>query len=408
LKDTSHRTVYPVWSGTADVIAGLRGAGDVVMVADPATWKMLPWAPRSAWVICDLYFNNGEPVPLSTRRIAQDSVSRLASAGYDYCAGIELEFHVFRLTDPKLGLADAGQPGAPPTVEHTTQGYQYLTEARYDQLEPVLDKIRDVCQQLEIPIRTLEIEFGPSQAEITVQPLTGLAFGDCAVLLRAAIKQACRRIGYHATFMCRPAFPNVMSSGWHLHQSLRGVKDGANAFAPSTESEILSPVGGAFAAGLLRHAAASCIFTTPTINGYKRYRPYSLAPDRILCARDSRAAMLRVISSVGSQGSRIENRVGEPSANPYLYMASQILGGLDGIENKIPAPDMSEAPYESAAKHLPRHLLAAIDAFDGSAFYRRALGDDIVGYFSKIKRAELDRFNQEVTDWEQREYFDAF
>src|SRR5213078_4685029 len=97
------------------------------------------------------------------------------------------------------------------------------------------------------------------------------------------------RHGYHATFMCRPKLPNVMSSGWHLHQSLR--KNGVNAFM--SEKEDLSETGKEFLAGLLAHARASSALSTPTINGYKRYRPYSLAPDRVIWGKENRGAMLR-------------------------------------------------------------------------------------------------------------------
>jgi glutamine synthetase len=205
--------------------------------------------------------------------------------------------------------------------------------------------------------------------------------------------------------MCRPQLPNAFSSGWHLHQSLRD-RNGRNAFTPSGDA-LLSNQGLSFAQGLLTHAAESCLLTTPTITGYKRYRPYSLAPDRILMARDNRAAMLRVISAPGSAASRIENRVGESAANPYFYLMSQVLSGMAGLRSAAGAVAVS-APYETEAPRLPSSLAAAIDAFASSRFYRAELGDPVVDYLSFIKRAEVARFQQEVTDWEQREYFDLF
>ena len=114
------------------------------------------------------------------------------------------------------------------------------------------------------------------------------------MLFRSAVKQSCRRQGYLASFMCRPKLPNVMSSGWHLHQSLRDRRTGANAFA-GEGSEALSPFGRQFLAGLLAHARAAAAFTTPTINGYKRYRAYALAPDRVIWGHDNRGAMIRAL-----------------------------------------------------------------------------------------------------------------
>src|SRR5262249_8226071 len=139
---------------------------------------------------------------------------------FEFVCGLEVEFHVFRITDENLKPSDAGQPGNPPAVELLTTGYQYLTEQRYDQIDPVVQLLRKDLEALGLPLRTFEIEFGPSQFEFTLAPQTGLDAADSMMLLRSAVKQIARRHGYHATFMCRPKLPNVMSSGWHLHQSL--------------------------------------------------------------------------------------------------------------------------------------------------------------------------------------------
>ena len=148
--------------------------------------------------------------------------------------------------------------------------------------------------------------------------------------------------------------PNVMSSGWHLHQSLRRQSDGVNAFMPDTDGRELSPVGMAYLAGLKAHALGASLLASPTINGYRRYRPFSLAPDRAACARDNRAAMLRVLGGPGQSASRIENRAGEPTANPYLYMASQIFSGLDGMARQLDPGPSADVPYETQADALPR------------------------------------------------------
>jgi glutamine synthetase len=158
------------------------------------------------------------------------------------------------------------------------------------------------------------------------------------VLFRSAVKHIARRHGYHATFMCRPKLPNVFASGWHLHQSLVSRAGGENAFMAKDGGEALSPFGRAYLAGLLQHARASTVFTTPTINGYKRYRAYSLAPDRAIWGRDNRGVMIRVLGGAGDSATRLENRIGEPAANPYLYMASQIsLASTASTASSIPA-----------------------------------------------------------------------
>ena len=126
-------------------------------------------------------------------------------------------------------------------------------------------------------------------------------------------------------------------------------------------------------AGLLEHARASAVFTTPTINGYKRYRTYSLAPDRAIWGRDNRGVMIRVLGGPGDAATRLENRIGEPAANPYLYMASQILSGLDGVDRKLDPGPSADTPYETKAALLPKTLREAVSALkDDPSFARRS------------------------------------
>ena len=272
----------------------------------------------------------------------------------------------------------------------------------------MLEIVRRHLLALGLPLRSVEVEYGPSQCEFTFAPTTGLAPADLMVLFRSAMKQICRRNGLHASFMCRPKIPNVMSSGWHLHQSLRRAATGENAFASTSEAEVLSPMGRAYLAGLLAHARAAAVFSTPTINGYKRFRSYSLAPDRAIWGCDNRGVMGRVIGQPGDGATRLENRVGEPAANPYLYMASQLLSGLDGIDRGLEPPPSADAPYEVEAPPLPKSLQEAILALNEDGFFREAIGARFIDYYVHIKNAEIERFQAEVTDWEHREYFEMF
>jgi glutamine synthetase len=410
-KDTSHRTVFPVFTaGGGFGMSEMQGGGDALMVADPRTFKLLPWAPGTGWLLCDLYFADGRPVPFASRGLYRSVLERLAERGFDFKAGLEIECHIFKVENPRLAPADAGnpgRPGEPPDISLLSQGYQYLTEHRYDQMEPVLELIRRNIVALGLPLRSIEVEYGPSQCEFVFQPAIGIDPADTMVLFRAAVKQICHRNGYHATFMCRPRIPNVMSSGWHLHQSLIDHRGGANAFMTS-EPEGLSKLGKQYMAGLLEHARASAIFSTPTINGYKRYRSYSLAPDRAIWGRDNRGVMIRVLGGPNDRATRLENRIGEPAANPYLYMASQILAGLNGIDRSLDPGASADTPYETKASFLPTSLREAVFALQDDPFFREALGQQFVDYYVYIKNAEIERFQAEVTEWEQREYFETF
>jgi glutamine synthetase len=364
-------------------------------------------------MLCDIYFTNGKPVPFSTRQLARNALARLADAGFDYLAGLEVEFHLFKLDDPRLAPGDATWPPQPPEVSLLSQGYQYLTETRFDQIDPALELFRRNIVALGLPLRSLEVELGPGQCEFTFRPERGLASADNMVLFRSAMKQVARRHGYFVSFMCRPALPNLLSCGWHLHQSLVARKGKANAFV-SGGRDVLSPTGRHYLGGLIAHARAAAAFATPTINGYKRYRAYSLAPTHATWGHDNRGVMVRVMGRPGDPATHLENRLGEPAANPYLYMASQIYAGLDGMARKLDPGSSADAPYETATEPLPISLAEALAALRDDACLRGGFGAGFVDYYARIKDAEIARFRSDgadgadVTQWEQREYFDLF
>ncbi len=186
-KDTAHRTVYPVFTpGGGFAMTEMEGGGDFVMVADPSTFRILPWANKTGWMLCDIYFSNGKPVPFSTRARCRDALATLAKAGFDFLSGLEVEFHLFRLENPRLAPADVTWPPEAPDVSLLTQGYQYLTESRFDMLDPAVEILRRGIEQLGLPLRSVEVELGPSQCEFTFRPQLGLDSADAMVLFRAS------------------------------------------------------------------------------------------------------------------------------------------------------------------------------------------------------------------------------
>jgi len=220
LKDTSNRTVFPIWSADPGVAGGVSGAGDILMLPDPATFRILPWSPHSAWIFCDPRFKSGAVIPFSPRDVLKSAIARLAAHGLDLVTGLEVEFHVFERVDPMLEHAHATMPRQPVQTRNLEQGYQFLTETYYDALEPVMDELRRACQALGLPVRSMEVEMGPSQFEFTFDPADPLAHADTMMMFRTMVKEVCARRGLHATFMCRPNVENAAASGWHLHQSL--------------------------------------------------------------------------------------------------------------------------------------------------------------------------------------------
>jgi glutamine synthetase len=189
---------------------------------------------------------------------------------------------------------------------------------------------------------------------------------------------------------------------------------------PDDDTTHLSPVGMNYLGGLLQHATPATVFSTPTINGFRRFQANSLAPDRATWSHDHRGVMVRVLGGADDPATRYENRVGEPAANPYLYIASQIIAGLDGIDSKAEPWPADDEPYESDRPMLPTSLGNALTELEDSPLYGDALGPLYRDYFIALKKVELARYTQYleenparddingVTGWEQNEYFDFF
>lgn len=418
LDTASTIAINPFQAGGGFGDSEFAGTPNVVMIPDPTTFRILPWADKTGWMLADLTMRSGRPFPLSPRAILKKALAQLAEAGYAFNAGLEVEWYLTRIVDPCLDPATIGAPGtpaAPPKVLPIAKGYSYLLENHLDEVEHIMAEVRQHLLTLGMPLRSIEDEWAPSQMETTFDVMSGLDVADTMVLFRNACKQICRRRGFLASFMCKPGIPGFYPSGWHLHQSLTSLTTNQNEFIPK-DGEPISALGRSYVGGLLEHAIAASSFTTPTINGYRRRRPYSLAPDRVTWAIDNRAAMARVIAAPGDPASRVENRVGEPAANPYLFLASQIFAGLDGIRRKLNPGELQESPYDAKVPMLPTDLSGALDALESSTLYRETFGNQFVDYWLYMRRSEWNRFvaaegavdmvNGDVTDWEHREYFE--
>ena len=424
LKDTADRTAYRVFeAGLSDALPGFGQANNLLLLPDPRTFRVLPWAPGTGWMQGQPWFDDCTPVSIDTRRVLQQALARLDEAGYAMRCGLEVEFHVYRIdrgvADPSLDPEQAAWPGEPPPLTMIHPGYNLLAEGWADMADEPLAIIQRTAQGLGLPLRSLEIELGPSQVEAVFDATDALTAADQMVAFRNGVRQALRRAGYHASFICRPPFPNAMASGWHLHQSLVERASGRNAFcreAPADGSGVLdaahtlSEVGCRWLAGLLAHGRGMAVFCSPTINAFGRFRPNALAPQSVLWGRDNRGAMLRVLGGAGDPATRIENRIGEPSANPYLYIAAQIHAGLDGIARSLVPGPATLTPYGAATTMLPTDLAEALDALAADRLLVAAFGPQLVDCLVRAKRSELARHDQadDREAWQRREYFSRF
>ena len=295
------------------------------------------------------------------------------------------------LSDENIGAPGfRGRPIETPPVE---PGYHYHSETNMDLMQPVFDALADAFETLGLGLRSIENEWGPGQVECTFAPCAALQAADNVLLFRTATRQICRRLGDFATFMCRPALKGFYSSGWHLHQSLTDASTGANLFTPPKSGEILSPLGQSYLAGLLQYAGlALCLRRRRSMaiagSGRTRWRPIASH------GRTTIAAPWSEYWRAGDPATRLENRIGEPAANPYLFILSQVVAGLAGIETNASLPPPSDEPYAAGRPMLPKSLPEALDALDKEPLFRRALGDTFIDYFVKLKRTEAERYTR--------------
>ena len=250
---------------------------------------------------------------------------------------------------------------------------------------------------------------------VALDPVSGRVFWTYSYSPSPLSRPCCGRVNRGVAVVGETLFMGTIDA----HLIAIDAKNGRNLFTPESEG-VLSRLGQMFVAGLLKHAAPCTAFTTPTINGYRRFRANSLAPDRATWCYDHRGVMIRALGGHGDPATRLENRVGEPAANPYLFIVSQIVAGLDGVDNKLDPGPQNDEPYASDRPLLPKSLPAALDALEHEPLFREALGGVFLDYFLKLKRNECGRFarwleeagvkdlGEETTEWEQREYFDFF
>lgn len=420
--DTGHALANDIFEAGGGLgLPELGGGGDFVLIPDPLTFRTIDVAGIPTGVILgDEYLRDGTPHPLSSRRVLHDLLERSATTDRHPVIGLELEFYVFRLLDPNTrgAVGGFGVQGSSPAVEVVNCGYQFNSDLFIADLLPVLaPACRMLRDELRLPMRSVEHESGPGQIEITFEPMDALAAADSMLLARAEVKRVLLRQGYLASFMAAPGLAGADPSGWHLHQSLVDGR-GENLFR-STNDELLSPLGTSYVAGLLDHGRAATPLAIPTVNGYRRLAPENiLSPDRLVWSHENRGALVRVVGEPRDRSSHVENRIGEPAANPYLYIASQCAAGCDGIDRAGVWPAAAH-PHDPDLPPVPADLGDAIKSLRESRFFRNLVGDPFLENLTALKMSEWNRYTawraanadgteEGVSSWENDEYLMMF
>ncbi len=372
---------------------------DMIAMPDPTTFAVLPWRPRErgvARMFCDIHLPDGSPFEGDPRFVLKRQLKRAAELGYTFYVGPELEFFYFKSSEKPEGLDKGG----------------------YFDLTP-LDVASDLRRQTVLTLEDMGIgveyshhEVAPSQHEIDLRYTDALTMADNAMTYRLVVKEVALANNVYATFMPKP-LENENGSGMHTHQSL--FKGDRNAFFDAGDEYHLSPIAKSYMAGLLRHAPEFTLVTNQWINSYKRLMPGYEAPVYITWARRNRSDLIRIpqYKPGNETATRMEYRAADAACNPYLAFAVMLAAGLEGIEHEYPlqAPT-EENVFEISAEErvrrgielLPGSLKEAIQAFSGSDFVRRALGDHVWQSLIQNKTIEWDAYRRHVSDFEMDRY----
>lgn len=381
-----------------NVVAGFEeGFPDLLARPDLTTLVALPWQPDVVACLVDLE----DPVshrtsPVDSRGALKRILDQFTGLGVSPIVGPELEFY---LCEPDSTAPTGYRP-------YARQDSPVYTVGDVADPKGTLSRMLDAAVDLKLGAIAAAHEYGRAQFEINLRHGPALDSADRAFRYKAMVKEIAARDGLLATFMGKP-FNDDEGSGFHLHISFADG-DGDNVCDDPSEPHGLSPLTRQFIAGVLAHGPAMMVFFNPTVNAYRRISAEALVPTRLCWGHDHRMTLIRVPKERGS-ACRLEIRLGDGTANPYLAYTAALAAGLDGIRRQLEPPEplagmIYELGDEQLGGHLPGTFQEALDALKADPVMIEALGQKLVDTFETIKAAELERFRAWVTDWEFAEY----
>ncbi|HEU0090951.1 MAG TPA: glutamine synthetase family protein [Vicinamibacteria bacterium] len=376
------------------------GYPDAVARVDLSTARTVPWDGGVPFFLADFEDGQGGPLPVCPRSLLKKIVARAQAAGFIAKAGLEFEWFNFQETPESLAEKHYVSP------KPLTPGMFGYSLVRMAHSRPFFNAMLDELGAFGVPIEGLHTETGPGVFEAAIQASDALEAADRGVLFKTSVKEIGQRFQVMPTFMAKwnSALPGC--SG-HMHQSL-WTKDG-NAFDDDKDPRRMSRVFKSYLAGQLRGLADLLPFFAPTVNSYKRLVDGYWAPTKVTWGIDNRTVALRVIPA-GAKSTRVEVRVSGSDINPYLALAASIGAGLWGIAQELPLED---APVEGSAYmvekavRLPRTLQEATRGLSESKLAREILGEQFVDHYVRTREWEWRQFQDAVTDWERRRYFEV-
>ena len=368
---------------------------DMIARPDPSTFQLLPWRTQAntARMLCDIKLPDGSPAPADPRHVLKRALNKAADMGFTFYCHPEIEFFLF-----KAPLV----PGEPPVPLDTAGYFDHTT------MDDGTDFRRDAVMMLEemgISVEFSHHESAPGQHEIDLRYADALSMADNIMTFRVVVREIAASQNIVASFMPKP-FTDAPGSGMHTHMSL--FEGDHNVFYDASDEVRLSKIGRQFVAGLLTHAREITAVTNQWVNSYKRLTGGGEAPAYVCWGRNNRSALVRVplFKPNKSSSARVEYRAIDSACNPYLAYALLLNAGLDGITRELELPEEAEDDVWALTERerkalginsLPRSLGAAIAAMESSELVADTLGEHVFEYFLRNKRAEWNRYREQVT-----------
>lgn len=377
------------------------GYGDLRMVPDLNTLRLIPWLEKTALVICDCYDEHEDVlIEVAPRTILKRQLERAAAAGCTWKIGSELEFYLFK--DSFDEAAGHGYRGLTPHSSYIMD-YHILQTTKDEYL---IRELRNSLDAAGVPVEFSKGEFGRGQHEINVRYAGALEMADRHSIFKNAVKEIAHLRGRAVTFMAKWAMAEAGSS-CHIHSSVWSADGSQSLMWDDGGPQHMSPTFRHCLGGLIATAREMAWMFAPNVNSYKRYQLGSWAPTAVAWGMDNRTCGFRLVGK--HQGFRVESRIPGSDANPYHAFAATIAGGLHGIQKQIEPPDVFAGnAYEAASiPRVPSSLHEAIVLMDKSEIMREAFGDLVFEHLLNTARQEQISFdNQVVTDWELARYFE--
>ena len=370
--------------------------GQVWLVPDSASFRVLPWEPEHGAVMGSFVSRDGSPWPYCPRAVLQRQVDRLAERGLSLQAAFEHEFMLLKEEEGRLAHFESSH---------------YASTHGLDAGGPLLDEMTRGLEEQGVEVESMLKEAGLSQFEIATEHGSPLLAADQFVTVRETISAVAMRHGLIGT--CLPlVFEEEAGNGWHLHFSLfEGERN------LTSEGPVLAELSGSFLAGVLEHLPALCGLTTPSTNSFRRIRPGAWAGAYRVWGYDNKEAALRVPTSRRGGPTNIELKVADASANPYLALAAVIGAGLDGVERRIGLPepveeDVGSLSTEERARRgiesLPSALSEALAFLRSDGVLLDVLGEELAQAYLKVKESEVARFEGGELEDEVRQLVTAY